>query len=105
MSPVQTRAGRDLYFYNDLMSGRLAILNLQHADCATLSLPSVRQVPDAGMDKAYLYSLSLQPAIRSPVDLRRYMEAFGTGAVWPIVSGAPHEIELVRLRLGMYSGA
>ena len=101
---LQTHAGRDVYFCNDPMSGRLAILNLQYGDSDKLCLPPARQLPDGSVHQAYLYSLTLQPAIRDPVDLRRYMERYGTGDAWPAVSGAPHEIELVRLRLGMYHG-
>jgi protein SCO1/2 len=101
---LQTHAGRDIYFCNDPMSGRLAILNLQYADTDTLCLPPARRSPAGGEEQAYLYSLTLQPAVNDPVALRRYMERYGTGSAWPGLAGAPHEIELVRLRLGMYSG-
>jgi protein SCO1/2 len=100
---LQTHQGRDVYFCNDPMSGRLAILNLQYGDTDTLCLPPARHSPGGG-DQAYLYSLTLQPAVGNPVELRRYMERYGTGIGWPDLNGAPHEIELVRLRLGMYTG-
>ncbi len=97
---LQTHAGRDVYFCNDLVSGRLAILNLQYAHCANLQLPPA---PDG--QAAYLYSLTLQRAIDRPADLRRLMEAYGSGGASPFVSGAPEAFELVRLRLGMCAGA
>ena len=100
---LQTHAGRDVYFCNDLMSGRLAILNLQYADSSTLRLPPARQSP-GGLHEPYLYSLSLQPAVGSAAGLRRLMERFGPGDAWPSVNGTPEEFELVRLRLGMYNG-
>jgi len=101
---LQTHAGRDVYFCNDPMSEQLAILNLQYADSDTLCLPPARCSPVCGAGQAYLYSLTLQPAVGNPVALRRYMERYGTGRAWPDLDGAPHEIELVRLRLGVYSG-
>jgi len=101
---LQVLSGRDVYFCNDPMSGRLAILNLQYADTDSLCLPPARRSSGAGEDQAYLYSLTLQPALGNDVALRRYMERYGTGGAWPGLDGAPHEIELVRLRLGMYSG-
>jgi protein SCO1/2 len=101
---VQIHVGRDVYFCNDPMSGRLAILNLQYADSDTLCLPPARRSPGGGAEQAYLYCLTLQPAVGDPVALRRYMERYGTGSAWPDLDGAPHEIALVRLRLGMYSG-
>ena len=80
---LQTHAGRDVYFCNDPMSGRLAILNLQYADTDRLCLPPARRSPGGGEDQAYLYSLTLQPAVGNPVALRRYMERYGTGGAWP----------------------
>lgn len=102
---LHTHAGRDIYFCNDPVSDRLAILNLQYADTDILCLPPARRSPAWGVEQAYLYSLTLQPAIGNPVALRRYMERYGTGSAWPALSGAPQEIELVRLRLGMYRGS
>ena len=101
---LQTHAGRDVYFCNDLMAGRLAVLNLQYGDSASLRLPPARQSPGAGLHEPYLYSLTLQPAIRSATDLRRYMERYGTADAWPFVNATPDAFALLRLRLGMYTG-
>ncbi|MDB5793246.1 MAG: SCO2-like protein [Massilia sp.] len=101
---LQTHAGRDVHFCNDLVSGRLLILNLQYADSANLLLPPAWPSPGAGLHAAYLYCLTLQPAIGRPADLHRHMDAYGTGGAWPLVSGAHGEVELVRIRLGMCSG-
>ena len=90
---LQTHAGRDVYFCNDLVSGRLAILNLQYADSSSVQLPPARHLSGAGANAAYLYSLSLQRAIANPADLRRYMEAYGTGAAWFLPSVRSHHIE------------
>lgn len=101
---LQTHSGRDVYFCNDRMSGRLAVLNLQYADSANLHLPPARQSPGAGLQQPYLYSLSVQPAVGDAADLRRYMERYGSGDAWPFVNGTPEEFTLLRLRLGMYNG-
>ena len=100
---LQTHVGRDVYFCNDLASGRLAILNLQYADSTSLCLPPARHLPGAGASDAYLYSLTLQPAITSPARLRRYMEAYAKGDAWPGADGMPDEFTLLRLRLGWCS--
>lgn len=98
---LQTHAGRDVYFCNDLASGRLAVLNLQYADTASLQLPPARHLPGADANAAYLYSLTLQRALGSPADLRRLMDAYGSNGALPFASGAPEAFELVRLRMGM----
>lgn len=96
---LQTHEGRDVYFCNDRMAGRLAILNLQYADSASLRLP-----PRVGEQEAYLYSLTLQPAVANRADLRRYMEAYRKGTASPFLNGTPEEFELLRLRRGIYTG-
>lgn len=60
--------------------------------------------PGQASNAAYLYTVTLQPAIVNPLDLRRYMEVYGTGGAGPAANAAPEEIELVRLRLGTYRG-
>lgn len=101
---VKSHAGRDVYFCNDPVSGRLAILNLQYADSTGLQLPPPRRQPGMEAGEAYLYSLTRQRAIAGQADLRRYMDAYGRGGAWPFADGAPEDVELVRLRLGIYNG-
>lgn len=98
---VQTHAGRDVYFCNDPVSGRLGILNLQYADSDSLLLPPARQAR-GGVARPYLHSLTLQPGFGDPAALHRYMERYAMGHPWLDANGASQEIELVRLRLGMY---
>lgn len=102
---LQEHAGRDVYFCNDPMSGRLAILNLQYADSTSLRLPPARQPTGAGVHEAYLYSLTMQRSPGSPAALRRYMDALGKSGGWPPEGGGPQELELLRLRMGMYTGS
>lgn len=101
---LQTHAGRDVYFCNDAMSGRLAVLNLQYAGSSSLCLPPPRTLSGAGTSSSYMYSLTLQPAIGSPADLRRYMEAYATGGTWTVADCTSAQVALVRLRLGLCSG-
>lgn len=98
---AQTHAGRDVYFCNDPVSGRLGILNLQYTDSDSLLLPQARWVR-GGVARPYLYSLTLHAGFNDPAALRRYMERYAMGNPWLDANGLPHEIELGRLRLGMY---
>jgi hypothetical protein len=100
---LQTHVGRDVYFCNDLVSGRLAILNLQYADSTSLCLPPARHVPLAGTSDPHLYTLTLQPAITSPASLRRHMEAYAKGGALTGADGMPDEFTLLRLRMGWCS--
>lgn len=107
---LQTHEGRDVHFYNDLVKGRLVVLNMMYANCAnicppnTASLLRVRQAlgEHIGRD-VFMYSLTLQPAIDKPADLRRYMDRYGVGDGWTFLTGAPRDVELLRFKLGFYN--
>lgn len=107
---LQTHEGRDVHFYNDLVKGRLVVLNMMYANCANICPPntaSLMRVQEAlggrvGRD-VFMYSLTLQPAIDKPADLRRYMDKYGVGSGWTFLTGEPRNVELLRLRLGFYN--
>lgn len=107
---LQTHAGRDVHFYNDLVKGRLVVLNMMYANCANICPPNtanllrVREALGERIGReVYMYSLTLQPAIDKPADLRRYMDKYGIDDGWTFLTGAPRDVELLRLRLGFYN--
>ena len=81
---LQTHDGRDVHFYNDLVKGRLVVLNMRYANCANICPPNTANLLRVqetlggriGRD-VFMYSLTLQPAIDKPADLRRYMDKYG----------------------------
>ena len=107
---LQTHEGRVVHFYTDLVKGRLVVLNMMYANCANICPPNTAnllRVQEAlgeriGRD-VYMYSLTLQPAIDKPLDLRRYMDKYGVRDGWTFLTGAPRDVELLRLTLGFYS--
>ncbi|MDB5793245.1 MAG: SCO1/SenC family protein [Massilia sp.] len=108
--PLQTHEGRDVRFYDDLVKDRLVVLNMMYANCTNLCPPntaSLLQVRRALGDRVgrdvYMYSLTLQPAIDKPADLRRYMDKYGIPDGWTFLTGQPRDVELLRLNLGFYS--
>lgn len=107
---LETHDGRQVRFYDDLVKGRLIVVNMMYAGCSNLCPPNTAnllRVQEAlksriGRD-VFMYSLTLQPAIDKPSDLRRYMDKFGIGPGWTFLTGAPAEVELLRRRLGFYT--
>lgn len=107
---LQTHEGRDVHFYNDLVKGRLVVLNMMYANCTNICPPNtanllrVREALGSRVGRdVYMYSLTLQPAIDRPADLRRYMDKYGIGDGWTFLTGAPRDVELLRYRLGFYN--
>lgn len=107
---LQTHEGRDVRFYDDLVKGRLVVFNMMYANCTNLCPPntaSLLQVQEALGDRVgrdvFMYSLTLQPAIDKPADLRRYMAKYRIRDGWTFLTGQPRDVELLRLKLGFYS--
>ena len=107
---LQTHEGRDVLFYTDLVKDRLVVLNMMYANCANICPPNtanllrVQQALGARVGRdVYMYSLTLQPAIDKPADLRRYMDKYGVGDGWTFLTGAPRDVELLRFKLGFYN--
>lgn len=107
---LQTHDGRHVRFHDDLVKDRLVVINMMYANCTNLcptntaNLLQVQELLHGRVGKdIFMYSLTLQPAIDKPLDLRRYMERFGVKPGWTYLTGEPDHVELLRLRLGFYS--
>lgn len=107
---LDTHDGRRVRFYDDLVKGRLVVVNMMYANCSNLCPPNTANLlrvqhalrERVGKD-VFMYSLTLQPAIDKPLDLRRYMAKFGVRPGWTFLTGEPAQVELLRRRLGFYT--
>src|SRR5882724_11580614 len=72
---LTTHDGRKVRFYDELTKDRCVMLN-------------------------FMYSFTLKPEEDSPADLLHYMKVRRIGPGWTFLTGAPHDLELVRQRLG-----
>jgi len=107
---LETHDGRHVRFYDDLVKDRMVVINMMYANCTNLCPPNtanLMQVQEALQDHmgkdVFMYSLTLQPAIDKPLDLRRYMDKFGVKPGWTFLTGEPAHVELLRRRLGFYT--
>ena len=107
---LQTHEGRHVRFYDDLVRDRMVVVNMMYANCTNVCPPNtanllrVQQALQDRMGKdVFMYSLTLQPAIDRPFDLRRYMDKFAIGPGWTFLTGEPAHVELLRRRLGFYT--
>jgi protein SCO1/2 len=107
---LETHDGRQVRFYDDLVKDRMVVINMMYANCSNLCPPNTANLlrvqetlqDHVGKD-VFMYSLTLQPAIDKPLDLRRYMDKFAIGPGWTFLTGEPAHVELLRRRLGFYT--
>jgi len=104
---VNAHDGRTFRFYDDLLKGKIILVNFFYTECddlcplATQNLASVQQLlgPRVGKE-IFMYSISLRPEHDTPERLAAYAETYGVGPGWLLLTGKTGEIDLLRHRLG-----
>jgi protein SCO1/2 len=104
---VTAHDGRTFRFYDDLLKGKIILVNFFYTECDALcplmteNLARVQELlsPRVGED-IFMYSISLQPVIDTPEVLADYARSHHVGPGWLLLTGQPPDIELLRHRLG-----
>jgi protein SCO1/2 len=104
---VSTHEGKQVRFYDELICGKIVVINMMYADCTgicpamTANLVKVQQAlgPRVGRD-IFMYSITLQPKDDTPAVLNTYVQHHGVGPGWTFLTGRPADIEILRRRLG-----
>lgn len=107
---VQTHDGKKLRFYDDLVRGKLVVINMMLEVCTdgicpnmTANLLRVQESLGHRLGKdIFMYSLTLQPEHDTPKSLATYAKAFGVKPGWTFLRATPKDTELIRRRLGFY---
>jgi protein SCO1 len=104
---VKTHDGQTLRFYDDVMKGKLLLINFFFTACdnvcplATENLVRVQDLLGARMnDEVRIVSISLQPEHDTPEVMAAYAKLHGVGPGWLFLTGQKDDIELLRHRLG-----
>jgi protein SCO1/2 len=106
---LQTHEGRKVRFYDDVLKGKLVVINMMYTVCTgicpanTASMKAVQQAlgPRVGRD-IFMYSLSLRPEFDSPQALRDYVNQYEIGPGWTFLTGGQEDMEVIRRKLGFY---
>ncbi len=102
-----THEGQRVRFYDDLVRGKIVIINFMYSLCRgvcpgiTRNMRNVQTLlePRVGRD-IFMYSISIKPEEDTPERLRKYAESIGAKPGWSFLTGAPGDIERVRRGLG-----
>jgi protein SCO1 len=104
---VKTQDGRTLRFYDDVMKGKILLINFFFTDCdaicplMTENLARVQELLGARVgDEIRMVSITLQPEHDTPEVLAAYAKTYGVGPGWLFLTGNKDDIELLRHRLG-----
>ena len=105
---LTTSNGEKVKFYDDLLKGKIVVLNLMYAQCdgicptTTSNLKTVRKILREAVDhEIFIYSLTLKPEEDSPAALKEYARIHGVDDPhWSFLTGKPDEVDLLRHKLG-----
>jgi protein SCO1/2 len=101
--------GRKFKFYDDLMKGKITLVNMMYAKCdgicpaVTTNLKRVyeglKSQGRIGVD-TFMYSITLKPEQDSPAALKHFADMHRANLPgWQFLTGDPDEIETIRFRL------
>jgi cytochrome oxidase Cu insertion factor (SCO1/SenC/PrrC family)/cytochrome c2 len=105
--PVVTQDGKKLHFYDDLLKGKIVVINFIYTSCqdicpiATARLAQVEDKLGEQMGRDFfLISMTVDPEHDTPERLKEYADAFGAGPGWFFVTGKPEDIRAINYKLG-----
>jgi len=105
---LHTHEGDEVRFYDDLLKGNSAIINVMYTQCQdgrcsliTSNLAALqRELGDRVGRDIFMYSITLRPHEDTPRLLLEYAARHHVGPGWLFLTGDADDIELVRRRLG-----
>jgi len=102
-----THEGNKVRLYDDLLKGKIVVVNLMYATCTdvcptvTEHLRAAKKILTAAVKQdVFFYSITIKPQEDSPAKLKEYAEMHQTGKNWTFLTGKQEDIELLRYRLG-----
>jgi protein SCO1/2 len=105
--PVVTHRGEEVRFYDDLVRGKIVVVNFTYTRCrgscpgTSANLARVQRLlgERAGKD-VFMLSLTLDAENDTPEVLARHADALGAGPGWTFVTGTKADLERLRQVLG-----
>ena len=109
-SIFETHDGRKVKFYDDLIRGKLVMINMMLEICTDGICPSMTanlvRVQEALGDRVgkdiHMYSITLLPEHDTPKTLAAYAQAFGVKPGWTFLAGSAVDTDIIRRKLGFY---
>jgi protein SCO1/2 len=105
--PVVTHEGKTLRFYDDLIKGKIVVINFIYTSCqdiCPIATARLAQVEEKFGEKVgrdiFFISMTVDPEHDTPERLNDYAKAFDTGPGWTFVTGKPEDIRAINYKLG-----
>lgn len=105
-----TQDGRRVRFYDDLLKGRVVLINFMFTTCAGVCSPMTANLAKVqsylgervGRD-VWMLSITVDPATDTPEAMRAYAAKHKAGPGWYFLSGEKQNVDWVLYKLGGYT--
>lgn len=104
---LTTQDGQSLRFYEDVIRGRIALINTMFTSCQaicppiTANLVKVQKALSVYLGKqVIMVSISVDPEVDTPTVLKRYAKRFEVGPGWIFLTGRPADVDAVLAKIG-----
>lgn len=108
--PVRTHLGETARFYDDLILGKIVLINCistrDETSCSHIETlaQTQRLIGDELGRSVFMYSITRDPAHDTPAVLRAFAEERKVRDGWLFLTGEDQDLQLLRQRLFIYSG-
>jgi protein SCO1 len=108
--PLLTQYGTRVKFYDDLIQGKIVLINTMFTHCTMICSPMTQNLAKVqeylGADWAnnvHIISITVDPETDSPDVLKKFAAGFNSGPKWTFVTGKRENIDWVLYKLGAYT--
>ncbi len=102
-----TQDNKTVHFYDDLIAGRIALINFMFTTCTSICPPMTANLAQVQRllkeylgDRVVMISISVDPETDTPAVLKAYAERYGAGRGWYFLTGTREHIDAVVSKFG-----
>ena len=102
----RTQENRPVRFYDDLIKGKISIINFFYASCERFcprTMACLAKVQNLLGDRLgrdmFMYSFTLKPGEDTPDKLKAYAKSIGAKPGWTFLTGSEYDLTTIRFKL------
>lgn len=108
--PLLTQDGTNVRFYDDLIQGKVVLINTMFTHCTAICSPMTQNLSKVQgylganwASNVRMISITVDPDFDSPQILKDYANSFHASPQWTFVTGKKENIDWVLYKLGAYT--
>lgn len=108
--PLLTQDGKPVQFYNDMIHGKIVVINTMFTHCTMICTPMTQNLAKLqdylGADWAqnvHIVSITVDPEHDPPEVLKEYANQFHANPQWTFLTGKKENIDWILYKLGAYT--